>query len=336
DQDWRVADDGAGDGDALALAAGERHAALADHRVVTFRRPLDEFVRVGQPGGADDLGVRGFGFAVGDVLPDRRAKENRLLQNKTDLLAQRIQTEVAHVLSINPDMPPKRIVEARYETDDGRFASAGRPDERGVLTRFDAQAEVFQHRLAIVITKIDVVEFDLTSESRRGSRAGTLAHAVFRVDQLLDSLGADHRFRDCVGHLRQIAHRLVHLAQVEQKHHTPARRELSLQHQTRAVPEHDTRPGGHDDIHNRRESGFDAARPQGYLDAFESLFLQPPLLVIFARESLHHANGRERFGDDRDDLALFLSDIARRPLDAMRQAVDLQKEQGRDRERDQR
>src|SRR5262245_49106204 len=36
DQDRRVADDGAGDGDALALAAGKRHAALADHRIVTF------------------------------------------------------------------------------------------------------------------------------------------------------------------------------------------------------------------------------------------------------------------------------------------------------------
>ena len=36
DQDRRVADDRAGDGDPLALAAGERHAAFADHRVVAL------------------------------------------------------------------------------------------------------------------------------------------------------------------------------------------------------------------------------------------------------------------------------------------------------------
>ena len=106
DQDRRVADDGAGDGDALALAAGERHAALADHRVVAFRHPLDEFVRVGEPGRADDLIAGGFGFAVGDVLPDRRVEENRLLQDETDLLAQRSQSELAHVLSVDHDPRP--------------------------------------------------------------------------------------------------------------------------------------------------------------------------------------------------------------------------------------
>ena len=37
DQDRRVADDGAGDADALPLAARQRHAALADHGVVALR-----------------------------------------------------------------------------------------------------------------------------------------------------------------------------------------------------------------------------------------------------------------------------------------------------------
>ncbi len=37
DQDRRVAQERAGDGDALALAAGEPHAALADDRLVALR-----------------------------------------------------------------------------------------------------------------------------------------------------------------------------------------------------------------------------------------------------------------------------------------------------------
>ena len=37
DEDGRVFQDGAGDGDALALAAGEFHAALADERAVALR-----------------------------------------------------------------------------------------------------------------------------------------------------------------------------------------------------------------------------------------------------------------------------------------------------------
>ena len=54
-QDRRVADDGAGDRDALALAARQRDAALADHRVVAVGHRLDELVRVGQFGRAPDL-----------------------------------------------------------------------------------------------------------------------------------------------------------------------------------------------------------------------------------------------------------------------------------------
>ena len=42
EQDRRVLQDGAGDGDALALAAGERHAALADHGGVALRQGADE------------------------------------------------------------------------------------------------------------------------------------------------------------------------------------------------------------------------------------------------------------------------------------------------------
>ena len=47
DQDARVGEDRAGDREALALAAGDGQAALADARVVAVREPLDEVVRLG-------------------------------------------------------------------------------------------------------------------------------------------------------------------------------------------------------------------------------------------------------------------------------------------------
>ena len=43
-QDGRVLQQRAGDGDALPLAAAQLHAALADHGVVSLRHALDEFV----------------------------------------------------------------------------------------------------------------------------------------------------------------------------------------------------------------------------------------------------------------------------------------------------
>ena len=45
-QDGRIAENGAGDRDPLALTAGEPHPALTDHRPVPLRQPLDELVGV--------------------------------------------------------------------------------------------------------------------------------------------------------------------------------------------------------------------------------------------------------------------------------------------------
>ena len=52
-QDRGVAQQGPGDGDALALAAGKFSPALADHRVVVVGQRHDEVVRVGGDGGGD-------------------------------------------------------------------------------------------------------------------------------------------------------------------------------------------------------------------------------------------------------------------------------------------
>ena len=55
DENGGVADEGARDGDALALAAGEALAPFAERRVVALRQRADEFVGVGFLRGGDDF-----------------------------------------------------------------------------------------------------------------------------------------------------------------------------------------------------------------------------------------------------------------------------------------
>jgi hypothetical protein len=49
-QDRSVADDRTGNGDALALPAGQCHAAFAEHGVIPFRHFVDELMRIGHFG----------------------------------------------------------------------------------------------------------------------------------------------------------------------------------------------------------------------------------------------------------------------------------------------
>ena len=96
--------------------------------------------------GADgvlDLRVR---LAVGDVLPDRAAEQQRVLQHEAHLIAQRLQRELADVGAVDLDLPRLGIVEARDQAGDGRLAGAGRPDDRRHLARLDAYADVLQDR----------------------------------------------------------------------------------------------------------------------------------------------------------------------------------------------
>ena len=63
--------------DALALAARQRHPALADRGVEFLRQPADEFERVRELGGALDLGVARLRPAEADVVGDRRREDRR-------------------------------------------------------------------------------------------------------------------------------------------------------------------------------------------------------------------------------------------------------------------
>src|SRR5919206_128732 len=84
-------------GGARALAAGERDAPLADHRVVALRQLVDELVRLREPRDPLDLRVGEIRRSERDVLPDRRREEERILGDDADGAPQRRECRVAHI-----------------------------------------------------------------------------------------------------------------------------------------------------------------------------------------------------------------------------------------------
>ena len=107
DQDRRVDEQRAGDGDALALAARQRVAALADHGVVPLGQVTDEAGGTGRLGGRPDLVHGGIGPSVGDVLPDRHREEEGLVEDDADVGAQAGEGQVAHVVAVDVHRSPR-------------------------------------------------------------------------------------------------------------------------------------------------------------------------------------------------------------------------------------
>ncbi|GHJ18900.1 hypothetical protein TPA0909_05140 [Streptomyces albus] len=145
EQQPRVAEQGAGQGYALALAAGEGQSLFADGGVVAVGQLLDETVRLGGLGGGADLFVGGVGRPVGDVLADGRGEEEGVLGDQSDGAAQRVECQLADVLAADAHGAAGHVVVARQQHRDGGLAAAAGSHQGHGLTRFDPQAEAVQH-----------------------------------------------------------------------------------------------------------------------------------------------------------------------------------------------
>ena len=112
DEDARIGDQRAGDGDALALAAGEIGAALLDDRVVALRQLGDELVGAGEPRRLHHQRARRGGIGQRDVLVDRAVEQHVLLQHDADLAAQPGRVELGDVDAVEHHLAGVRAVEA--------------------------------------------------------------------------------------------------------------------------------------------------------------------------------------------------------------------------------
>ena len=122
-----ILEQGAGDGHALLLPAGEGDAFLADQGVVALREGEDHIVDGGSPGGGFDHFLVGHVApnAIGDVLADGAGEEEGLLFHDADLLAQVMAGIVLELHAVQVDCAAGVFVKARQQVDQGGLARTG-------------------------------------------------------------------------------------------------------------------------------------------------------------------------------------------------------------------
>ena len=108
DQDPGLEQQGAGDGDALLLPAGEVDAALFDVGVVALGQLQDELVGLGGPGGSYHFFLAGCGPAVADIIAHAAREEDRLLRHDADLRQERILPDGADIQAVDFARGPRK------------------------------------------------------------------------------------------------------------------------------------------------------------------------------------------------------------------------------------
>src|SRR5271165_2116091 len=160
EDEWGVLEKGAGDGDALALPAGELHAVLAARRVVPALESHDEVVRISRLGGGDDFLLARAWPAHRDVVAHRTLEQKILLRDIGDLPAKRSAGDGRDVDAVAKDLPGTNFIKAQDEVHHRRLAAAGAADQRRRPAGFGDEADAMQHGFPGPIAEDHVAKFD--------------------------------------------------------------------------------------------------------------------------------------------------------------------------------
>jgi len=111
---------------------------------------------------------------------------NRTVSCKTDLIAQRLLRQLAHIDAVDLYDARGRIVKTRNKIDDGRLSGSCRPHQRNSGARLDMQIYIGQHWRVRAVREIHVLEVNRSFQARSDSRTRSIAHLVIGADNLLN------------------------------------------------------------------------------------------------------------------------------------------------------
>lgn len=311
-QEARAADHRPGQGEALALAAGQAEALFADLGVRAVRQGTHE-TGLRDVQGPAQLPLARALRAHQDVLADARREERRLLERHRHQLSQPLPRHRGDVLPVQRDPPGTHFVQPRYERGERRLPGAGPADEGHGLAGPHAQIDAGEHGRCAG-GRVRVAEFDglepqpvLTPGRRLGHK-----HPV-RLRCRVHHLEVPFRCRRrLLTHRQQKADRLHRPPQRQrrrQERHQRARRQAAVRDLDRA--EHQSRADRH--LGDRRDQRPDPRQQPrlAQLRAAQPLrqFAEGERLAAVASEALDDADAEHALLDDRRQIA----DLVLRP-----------------------
>src|SRR5579885_1777357 len=191
DEDARIGQQGAGEGDELALAHAQVTPAFANGRIVAVGQLQHQFVQADGAGRLLDLFVCGVQATVANVLADSAGEEELLLQHNADLAAQRTLRHVADIVSIDEDGSLLDVIETRDQAGDCAFARARWADDGDGLPRLNGEIKAAQHGQFGMVAEGDVAKLYAALDGRHLARAWPVGDFDRHAQNLEDTLRRD-------------------------------------------------------------------------------------------------------------------------------------------------
>ena len=249
--------------DALALAAGELDAPVADVGVVAFFLLADEVVGARDARGGFDFFTGGVLFAEGDVVEEGVVEEDRVLVHISHQGAQVAQAHVADVGAVEGDAARRGFEEAGDEVHEGGFAGAARAHDGDGLALRDFELDVVEDLAAAFVAEAHALEADALAEAVERFGIFRFADGVLRLEDGVDALHGGEALGDAVGGFGEVFDRLDDAVEDGHVGHEGRGVDdgLLAEDQGAAEPEDDGDHGGAEEFAH----GVGAGLPDGHL-----------------------------------------------------------------------
>ena len=151
--------------------------------------------------------VRGVRLGEADVVGDRAAEEERVLEHDAELAPVADELDVAEVGSVDAHGALVGVVEAGDQLRGRRLAAAGLADERDAAAGRDRDLDPVQHRL-LAVGERDVVELEPAVDPAERPGAGLVGDVDLRVEDRADLVHRRARRLHLAVQLRELLQRL--------------------------------------------------------------------------------------------------------------------------------
>src|ERR1035438_4672156 len=301
DENGRVFQDGACNGDTLALAAGETKTLFANHRVVALRHAQDKVVCQCVARGLFHNGVLYVRLPVRDVIAHGVIEENRFLRDLGHLAAQRTEGQIAKIAIVNDDAAGSDIEEARNEIDQCGFARATGTDERQHFTRAHVDIDVVQDLMFAFrggIREAHIIKANRSGKALQDCGTGALFYVVFRIKESEDGSRSSHRLLEAVVKVGEFAHRIIRSEKQDDESAKQTHGHMAMLNLIASDEQkhgNGDRPNG---VHQRRADGLNAHAAQVGAEKAARRGLKAENLPQLGVEGLDNAVAGYRFVQD--------------------------------------
>ena len=187
-QDWCVPEQRPGDGDALALSAGQPQSPFTDHGPIALGQTDDEVMGVGGAGGGLQFLGRRLGLAEAQVVLDGAVEQVGVLAEDGELAANLVEAELADIAAADAHPSPLRVVESQEQAYDRRLAGAAGADDTDPLPRRDVKFEAEMGAApAAGIGEAHVLEIDGRRQAADVGHRRDVADQGLRIEELEDA-----------------------------------------------------------------------------------------------------------------------------------------------------